>query len=328
MAFVAVVSFGTTVLLSPWIIKVLTVRNIVDTPIDRSSHREPVPRGGGLAMLLAISTGLILVLRTWADDPELVAVFSIAAAFALLGLVDDLQTLNVRPRLLAQAGLAGVFLSSVDTTVIPGLGQFGTVVAAIWILGFVNSFNFMDGINGISSAAGTILATSLAVASYRWGGGVELPCVALAGACLGFAPFNAGKARVFLGDVGSYFIGFELTALVILSAQASHTPWPGLTLVAPFVIDASLTLLARCWRGAPVWRAHREHLYQRLVLRGWSPARVASVLAALLIGVCWPGAAWSVVAGVLPALFVYGLLAIIWLWLRSRSVQPGANLPI
>ena len=92
--------------------------------------------------------------------------------------------------------------------------------------------------------------------------------------------------------------------------------------------NASLTLLARCWRGAPVWRAHREHLYQRLVLRGWSPARVASVLAALLIGVCWPGAAWSVVAGVLPALFVYGLLVIIWLWLRSRSVQPGANLPI
>lgn len=85
-------------------------------------------------------------------------------------------------------------------------------------------------------------------------------------------------------------------------------PWPALVLVAPFVIDASLTLTARALRGVPVWRAHREHVYQRLVLSGWSPARLSTALAALLMLLCWPAAAVAHAQGPASALLVYGLL--------------------
>ena len=314
---------GLTALLIPR----LQGAQVLDVPNSRSLHTRPVPRGGGLAVAAVVIAAQFLLLAShrWSLQTGLVTTV-VASGFAALGWADDRAARGVVLRLAVQSVLALLFVTLALPADLPVLERGLLWLAVLW---GVNLFNFMDGADGLAGVQALAASLGLGVLlMLTMQIGAAWAAFTLAGATAGFLRWNWHPARIFLGDVGSYFIGFELTALVILSAQASHTQWPGLILVAPFVIDASLTLLARFWRGAPVWRAHREHLYQRLVLRGWSPARVASALATLLIGVCWPGAVWSVVAGVLPALFVYGLLAIIWLWLRSRSVQPGANLPI
>ncbi len=300
---------------------------VIDIPTARSLHARPVPRGGGLAIAaVVIATQLgLLASGQWAMQPGLLTTL-IAAGFAALGWADDRNSRGVLLRLAVQSLLALIFV----TLALPSALTFATR-ALLWlaVLWGVNLFNFMDGADGLASVQTVGASVGLGVLlSLSAQTGAALVAFTLAGAAAGFLRWNWHPARIFLGDVGSYFIGFELAALVILSAQSAHAPWPALILVAPFVLDATLTLLARALRGVAVWRAHREHVYQRLVLRGWSPARVAGGLAVLLMGVCWPAAAWSVIDGVMPAMLVYGLLVIIWLWLRRSSSPPGSNLPI
>lgn len=299
---------------------------VIDRPNARSLHALPVPRGGGLAIaavVLVMQIGLLVDGR-WNMQTGMVTTL-VASGFAALGWADDRASRAVVLRLAVQSVLALLFVTLALPVELSAVTRGLLWLAVLW---GVNLFNFMDGADGLAGVQAVAASIGLGVLlSISAQSGAALAAFALAGASAGFLRWNWHPARIFLGDVGSYFIGFELTALVILSAQSSHTPSPALILVAPFVTDATLTLLARARRGAAVWRAHREHVYQRLVLRGWSPARVAGALAVLLIGMCWPGAAWSVVAGVMPAVFVYGLLAIIWLWLRTRSPQPGLNLP-
>ena len=300
---------------------------VIDLPNVRSLHARPVPRGGGLAIAaVVIVTQLGLIASgQWAMQTGFVTTL-VATGFAALGWADDRASRGVLLRLAVQSLLALLFV----TLALPA-EPTATTRALLWLalLWGVNLFNFMDGADGLAGvqtmAASLGLGVLLSISAQT---GAAMAAFTLAGAAAGFLRWNWHPARIFLGDVGSYFIGFELAALVILSAQYAHSPWPALILVAPFVLDATLTLVARALRGAALWRAHREHVYQRLVLRGWSPARVAGGLAVLLIGLCWPAAAWSVIDGVMPAMFVYGLLVIIWLWLRRSSSPPGSNLPI
>ena len=291
---------------------------VVDIPNARSLHAGPVPRGGGLAIAaVVIATQFALLAgQRWSLQTGLVTTL-VAGGFAGLGWADDRAGRSVVLRLVVQGVLGLLFVMLALPAELTVLERALLCSAVLW---GVNLFNFMDGSDGLAGVQAVGASIGLGVLlSLSMQSGAALAAFTLAGATFGFLRWNWHPARIFLGDVGSYFIGFELTALVIFSAQSNHTPWPAVILVAPFVTDATLTLLARALRGTPVWRAHREHVYQRLVLRGWSPARVARTLAVLLLGLCWPGAAWSVSAGVMPAVFVYGLLAIIWLWLRARS---------
>ena len=296
----------------------LRAAQLLDVPNARSLHAQPVPRGGGLAIAAVVIITQLLVLASarWALQSGLVTTL-VATGFAALGWADDRASRGVVWRLLMQSLLALLFVSLALPAELTIASRALLWLAVLWS---VNLFNFMDGADGVAGvqtvAAGIGLGVLLHLSSQP---GAAVVAFSLAGAALGFLRFNWHPAQIFLGDVGSYFIGFELAALVILSAQAGHGPWPALILVAPFVLDATLTLLMRGLRGAAVWRAHREHVYQRLVLRGCSPARVAAVMLMVLLGVCWPGAAWSVQAGVTPALLVYGLLAIIWWRLRGAS---------
>lgn len=291
---------------------------VVDVPNARSLHAGPVPRGGGLAIAaVVIATQFALLAgQRWSLQTGLVTTL-VAGGFAGLGWADDRAGRSVVLRLVVQGVLGLLFVMLALPAELTGMER---ALLCLAVLCGVNLFNFMDGSDGLAGVQAVAASIGLGVLlSLSMQSGAALAAFTLAGATCGFLRWNWHPARIFLGDVGSYFIGFELTALVIFSAQSIHTPWPALILVAPFVTDATLTLLARALRGTPVWRAHRDHVYQRLVLRGWSPAHVARRLAVLLLGLCWPGAAWSVSAGVMPAVFVYGLLAIIWLWLRARS---------
>ncbi len=297
---------------------------VIDIPNTRSLHVAPVPRGAGLAIALVVTlvqTGL-LVSGVWSGQPAVVTM-GVAVGFAALGWSDDRASRSVAVRFAVQALLSMVFVSLALPAEFSWPLRGLLWLALMWA---VNLFNFMDGADGLAGVQTLAASVGLGVLASATGhSGAALSAFALAGAAAGFLRWNWHPARIFLGDVGSYFIGFELAALIIFSVDSAGGPWPALILVAPFVTDASLTLVARAVRGESVWRAHRGHVYQQLVLRGWSPLRLSRALALLLLGLCWPAAALAMAYGVTPALCVYGLLAIIWLWVRHATTAPSTS---
>lgn len=293
----------------------LHAARVLDVPNARSLHGAPVPRGGGLVIaLVTLAVESVLVLMGALPLLPGLTVCVVGAGFAALGWADDRASRGVASRLVAQALLAALFVAG-------ALPEASLALRGLWWLALlwqVNLFNFMDGADGLAGVqtlcAGLGLAALLASLGID---GAAWVALALAGAALGFLRYNWQPARVFLGDAGSYFIGFQLGALAAWSAPGGGWPWRALLLFAPFIVDATLTLLARAARGEAVWRAHREHAYQRLVTRrGWSPARLALGLALLNVLLCWPAAALGGTWPVTASVFVYGLLAIIWAWAR------------
>jgi UDP-N-acetylmuramyl pentapeptide phosphotransferase/UDP-N-acetylglucosamine-1-phosphate transferase len=160
------------------------------------------------------------------------------------------------------------------------------VGVVVWSAAYVNAFNFMDGINGIAVAQTVVGGAALAVMGMRWSNvTVSILGIAIAGAGIGFAPYNVGMARIFLGDVGSYFIGGWLAATTVVAMRAGIPPE---VVVAPFLvylIDTGSTLWRRWRRGESVLTAHREHSYQLLTQHGWSHSAV-SLTAATSMALC------------------------------------------
>jgi UDP-N-acetylmuramyl pentapeptide phosphotransferase/UDP-N-acetylglucosamine-1-phosphate transferase len=209
-------------------------------------------------------------------------------AFGILGLVDDLVGIRALRRLAVQvlaAGVAGFFLLS-DLTG-PPLRQ-GLVAAAVvfWLVAFVNAYNFMDGIDGISVAqalgAGV---TWFAVGSGTHSSALTAGGAIIAGATLGFAPYNLPRARMFLGDVGSYFIGSWLAAIAVLGLRSGVPAEAVLAPLALYIADTGVTLAGRVRRGERWYLPHRWHAYQRLSDAGWSHLQVTALVAGC-IGAC------------------------------------------
>lgn len=184
---------------------------------------------------------------------------------------------------------------------------------ALFLLWMTNLYNFMDGSNGMAGLqgvfAGCVLAWLFALAGDAPS---MLLALLLAAACAGFLPWNLGHARVFMGDVGSLFLGFSIAALLLFGIGGGAMSLPAALLVmALFLADSSLTLASRVIRGERWYNAHRQHLYQRLIAHGWSHGRVAAlyqainlllVLPGIWVAVMFPALAWPVAIGV--ALFL------------------------
>ena len=255
-------------------------RQWVDAPDPRRLHSTPTPRGGGVGIAVCGMAALAAVALTGSSLPGADWMAVGVAGFALVGLIDDLRPLSPLVKLLGQL-LAALAL-------VQPLASGGWMLAGAWALAAaysVNIVNFMDGSNGLVAVQGLLLAAALAF----WPG--QAPMLALlacvvAGACVGFLPFNLPRARVFLGDVGSHALGALLFGLVAASLAASVlSPAQALLLGMPLLLDTGLTLLRRAREGRPLWQAHREHLYQLAIARGRSH-----------LAVCLAYAAWTVTA--------------------------------
>jgi UDP-N-acetylmuramyl pentapeptide phosphotransferase/UDP-N-acetylglucosamine-1-phosphate transferase len=213
----------------------------------------------------------------------LAAVLLGTLALGTVGLLDDIAHLAAAPRLGVQV-LVPLVASIVVANRSGGELIAGTVVAILWCVSYVNAFNFMDGINGISASQATITAVFLALVARDVGDqSIEVASLALAGASVGFLPFNAIRPRIFLGDVGSYGIGFALSAIALLLWDAGASP---VVLLGPFVLylsDTFTVLIRRRRRGDSLFEAHREHAYQRLIQAGWSHLEVAGLCAAITL---------------------------------------------
>jgi len=275
-----VIAVVTVTALAPVAMWALRRQGVLDVPGSRTLHETPTPRGGGLAVAPAVT---IAALLTGDLSVTLVTVVLCALALSVIGFVDDIRGLPALPRLGAQVVAAMTVAIVVSEGVVP-LPLLSVPAGALACVYYINAFNFMDGINGISVAQTVVAGVHLALVG-RSIGVDEITVVGLAatGAALAFAPWNAPHARLFLGDVGSYFLGFLLagTALVAVISGASI-----LLVVAPFTLylmDTVSTLIRRLRRGERLTEAHREHAFQRLVASGYSHVLV-SVWVLVLMG--------------------------------------------
>ncbi len=300
---------------------------ILDHPNERSSHAVPTPRGGGLALMaVLLPAWLLIALLVPGADRAVLWPLAAAALLAAVSWRDDLAPLAVHLRLLAQAAAVALGLVA-----FAGKGLFLHGLLPFWLdrlaggvlwLWFLNLFNFMDGIDGIAGAEAAALGggVALVAALGGWGGAMPLYGLTVAAAALGFLAWNWPPARIFMGDVGSVPLGYLLAWLLL--ELATRGLWAAaLLLPLYYLADASLTLLRRLLRGERVWRAHREHFYQKAVAAGLSHAQVvAAVLgadAALLALALWATLARPWLPLALGALATALLLA--YLGTRKRA---------
>ena len=273
--------------------RALSANGILDTPNERSLHSHSVVRGAGIGIAI-VWIGVALVATLNLGHPSGgIAVIVMVGGLSVLGLTDDIRHLSPAGRLAVELAICAFAIGdglAPDAVTLPGglalhLGGAALPIWALWTVLFVNLFNFMDGIDGL--AASQTLVSALAVGIV----GVALHLtlvsvlgVALAGAAAGFLPFNWNPARCFMGDAGSYFCGGALAGIYMLGQKEGASllvlGFPGIA----FFLDALITLVIRTLRGELPWQAHRSHVYQRLVLRGWPQPRVALGYAAVAAG--------------------------------------------
>ena len=246
---------------------------LLDVPNERSSHTNPTPRGGGIAIVATCTVGIALALLTGYLDPALgIVLLAGGLIVAVVGFVDDFKGVSTRTRLAIHFCVALLALSVMEGTSTLQIGNRNVELVGVWyvvaILGVIwamNLFNFMDGIDGIAASESAFIALSGALISIPMAisTGVSVFAAMLAGSSLGFLRWNWQPARVFMGDVGSCYIGYVLAVLVLASSsQHSAAIWVWLVLGGGFFVDATVTLVRRLTRGERVYNAHREHAYQ------------------------------------------------------------------
>jgi UDP-N-acetylmuramyl pentapeptide phosphotransferase/UDP-N-acetylglucosamine-1-phosphate transferase len=310
----------------------LAPRRALDFPNQRSSHTRPTPRGGGLVIVAGFFVGLVVWLVMGGTlSPRTFGWLAGALLVASVSFVDDLQSLPAAPRLIAHlAGAVILTLAGVqerDPSLLAAL-----LVAFVYVIVLTNVYNFMDGIDGLATTQAIVAGAALGIAGVIQSN----PLVSIGGGLLmagslGFVRYNWPPAQLFMGDVGSTFLGFSFAGLPLLASigvGGGRLPIEfGLVLLAPFLFDSVVTLARRVLKGERWYAAHRSHYYQRLVSRGMSHAQVTGLYAGL--GVVAAGAALAGLNATEPlrqalVLLAYApMLAVVALvWRLERTEKP------
>jgi Fuc2NAc and GlcNAc transferase len=329
VAIVALGVFASSLLLTQWVRRLALARGLLDVPNVRSSHQVPTPRGGGLAIVLASVAGFILLGCVHLADGKLItALVGGGVAVAIVGFVDDHRPLPAGLRLAmhvaaavwALAWLGGLPPLRIGQHVV-GLGVAGYVLGVLGIVWTLNLFNFMDGIDGIAASEAVFVAGGGALLALVSGlsAAVIGADLVFGAACCGFLVYNWPPARIFMGDVGSGYVGFVMAVLALaVTRQDSSAAWQWLILGGIFFVDATVTLLRRVARGERAQDAHRSHAYQWLSRRWKSHRRVT--VATISVNLVWllpcalmatlhPAWATWILGGALAPLIVLAVLA-------------------
>ena len=300
--------------------RIAGARGLLDVPNTRSSHDRITPRGGGIAIVLsfALACGLMYALGRM-PAPAFAALVGGGLVVAATGLIDDLRDLSPAARILvhfAAAFWALAWLGGLPPFGLPATayetGATGYLLGAVMLVWLLNLYNFMDGIDGIAGAETVAVAGAAAVllmAAGEWEISVWLLC--LASSAAGFLFWNWPPARIFMGDVGSGFLGYALGVFALLTASAGWLSiWTWIILLGAFLADASVTVLRRMLRGDRWYAAHRSHAYQHAARRWGSHRKVT--IGVIVVDLVWllplavlsqafPHAApWLVLVAILP----------------------------
>lgn len=275
-----------------------TFWGLIDTPNSRSSHQNNTPRGGGIVFVILWLVTILLTSNIFLKHPsDLLLFFPSTLFISLLGLWDDHHSISARKRLMIQIIIATFCVGLLgDVSVLHlfsnqgfYIGWFGSLLAIVAIVWSINLFNFMDGLDGI---AGVEALSVLLVGGWLFwpvAPSISQLIWCLAASVAGFLVWNWPKARVFMGDAGSYCLGLLISLFAILGDcryQISIGYW--LILFAGFWVDATLTVIRRFLAGKPLSVAHRDHAYQRLFIAGFSATQILFyfiALNSLLIGI-------------------------------------------
>jgi Fuc2NAc and GlcNAc transferase len=274
MVFYGLLAIFVSYFLTGRILHYARAKNMMDIPNDRSSHSLPTPRGGGAAIVLVVFAGLIVSkIAGFMPVSFLAALGGAGTLVALIGWLDDRSDIPAGLRLAGHffaAGWALFWLGGFPPVVLPGytvnLGWAGHVLALMCLVWFLNLYNFMDGIDGIAGIeAVTVCFGGMMISSISEADDVlRMVPVLLGSASMGFLFWNFPKARIFMGDVGSGFLGITLGIICIKAGWSSpELFWGWLILPRAFVVDATVTLLRRALRGEKIYEAHRSHAYQK-----------------------------------------------------------------
>ena len=289
----------------------------MDHPNARSLHATPIPRVGGIGIIVAVLVASMLI-----QSSSLWLFMLGALILAAVSLLDDYKNLPVHWRLLAHVVVAIACVLMFPS--INGVTVFLSILSIVWM---TNLYNFMDGADGLAGGM-TVIGFGTSSVAAAWAGASDLAvfCAAIAAAALAFLRFNFPPAKIFMGDTGSIPLGFLAAALGVHGVALGY--WPVLfpiIIFSPFILDASVTLLKRGLRGEKIWHAHREHYYQRLVRMGWSHQKMTLAAYALMLLCAGAGLAylqkpeWA--ALLIPswvASYVLFFVVLDWRWSRLK----------
>jgi UDP-N-acetylmuramyl pentapeptide phosphotransferase/UDP-N-acetylglucosamine-1-phosphate transferase len=332
----ALVVFVVTAVFVDVMILLATRLRLVDVPSGRSAHSLPTARGGGMPMVLTACVASAAVCFRWPAYAFPVAMGVILPSFviAVVGFWDDIRPLRATLRLVVQIGVAvGVVfvVGPVRGLHLPALpfvdfGWLAWPLSVVWVVGCINAFNFMDGSDGMAALGAVAVAAGFAAIAFSDG---DFPVVLLASfvgaAAAGFLVFNWSPARVFMGDVGSAFLGTFFSALTLFDVTGStEKVFLPLAMAAwPYIYDPLLSVIRRVCTGHNPLVPHREFLFHRLVRSGVSHATVAVLYAVLALAGAFAG--WMMVDRSIPVavqrwlpLSVVFLAAVLTAWTEWR----------
>ena len=310
---------------SAWLTKAVRslswAHGLLDVPNERSSHTATTPRGGGVSIVIAATLALLLL--RWIDaigTQLLLALIGGGGIVAAVGFLDDHHRVRAVIRLAvhmvaalwAMACLGGLPPLQIAHRLVDlgWAGQGLALVAIVWIL---NLFNFMDGIDGIAASEAVFIACGGALLglAYASASGVPAAALALGAACLGFLLWNWPPATIFMGDVGSGYLGYAIAVMALAATRDNPAAlWMWLILGGVFFVDATVTVVRRALRRERLHQAHRGHAYQRLARRWGSHQRVTIAVIALNLG-------WLLPCALLAALYPQAAF-----WIALAALAP------
>ncbi|HHV71616.1 MAG TPA: undecaprenyl/decaprenyl-phosphate alpha-N-acetylglucosaminyl 1-phosphate transferase [Clostridia bacterium] len=274
-------------LLTPLVIKLAYGVGALDKPDKRKVHQKPTPRLGGLAIYLAFLAAVFYALPM---EEEIKGILVGSSLIVLLGVIDDLKQLSAKTKLLGQIAAAFVLVGygvriEWITNPINGifyLNKLSIPVTVFWIVGVTNTVNLIDGLDGLAAGVSTIASVTLLMVAFRFGQASTIfLTAAVAGACIGFLPYNFNPAKIFMGDTGSMFLGFVLSAIAVTGTLKSATTIalgvPILALGLP-IIDTTCAIIRRYRNGTPIYKADKGHLHHRLLDMGMSQKKAVLVM--------------------------------------------------
>lgn len=279
-------------LVLPMVARPLLIKaGVLDIPNSRSSHQIPTIRGMGITTAVALPLALLAAVFLPQGDinskqgrATLVVILLVALCAGIIGWIEDIRGLDVKVRAGLQIAL-GILATAAVAIIDPGAQQLWWIPAgAVAVAAYINVANFMDGINGISGTHGFLVGGFYALAGvltdHLW---LVYVGVALAAAYAGFLPWNLGRKKVFLGDVGSYLLGATI-AVTAMAAFLAHVPAEYIfSPVLIYLVDTFVTFLRRLLAGERWYAAHRQHVYQRLNIVGLSHLQATAVVAVATI---------------------------------------------
>jgi Fuc2NAc and GlcNAc transferase len=294
VVLVAFAAFGVAVIATGLMRRYALQRNLLDVPNLRSSHGSPTPRGGGVAIVIAfVAADLLLAVLGLMDIRASGAILIGGGAVAVVGFLDDRGHLRTSVRLCVHSAAAlwvVILLGGVPESALAYWGMHGIwtgrLIAVLTIVWTTNLFNFMDGLDGIAGSEAVFVSGASAWLNWRGGGppGLTAAMICLAATSLGFLRWNWPPARIFMGDVGSGFLGFSLAVLGLAASQKGVFPIEAWAILGGvFLVDATVTLIRRVVRGDKWFEAHRTHAYQHLAHRWKGHLHVTLLIMAINI---------------------------------------------